>query len=322
MARRWTGCALGLALVLWPAKVPAQQGFRPPVVEWAADGKVLIAASNLLARFDLDSDREELLDASGSTFALSPDGQRLALGGPNRLELRTYPGFERQATLSLPEGTEITALAWSPDGATLAAGTQAGHTLLSEVSSRELWADLGVEPASRVERLRFAADSARLLAAYEDGRAVLWDIVAREEVHRFSPARNLRGELEGETAVVALGPDGRRLLANQVRDENAEFVLLDAQGGVAWRRAGYGLDFTPDGGGVLALAPPFRIAALYRTADAEALRIFEPPESVTTLYLVRLSPDGKFLLGVGEDPLGQVLILWDFLTARVLKTRR
>ncbi len=50
--------------------------------------------------------------------------------------------------------------------------------------------------------------------------------------------------------------------------------------------------------------------------------MFEPPEEVLVLYLVRLSPDGKFLLGVGEDHRGQVLVLWDFATARVLETHR
>jgi len=98
--------------------------------------------------------------------------------------------------------------------------------------------------------------------------------------------------------------------------------MLDDRGRVAWRRSGYGIEFTPDGEAVLALAPPFRLAALYRAGDAQALRTFEPPEGVTVLHAVRLSPDGARLLGEGEDFYGQILIVWDFESARILRTRR
>jgi hypothetical protein len=111
-------------------------------------------------------------------------------------------------------------------------------------------------------------------------------------------------------------------LATRLHGQEAEMVMLDDRGGEAWRRSGYGVEFTPDGEAVLALAPPFRIAALYRGSDAQALRTFEPPEGVNILHAVRLSPDGTRLLGEGEDFYGQILIVWDFATARILKTRR
>lgn len=328
---------LGLACLLVPlGGMPAQERWPVIVVDWARDGKVLISANGLLARFDLDSAQEELLDDSGVTFALSPDGTHVAIAGRNRLELRSYPGFKIQAVLALPaaaapESFDLDALAWAPDGATLASGTRAGHIHLWDVESHELWADLNVDPPSPVTRLAFSADGIRMLSAFEDGRAVLWDIEKREALHRFEfplqgepsgQARAATGANAVDTAVVALSPDGRHVLANQVRAGEAEVLLLDAGGRVEWRRAGYGMEFTPDSSAVLALTPPFRIAALYRTANAEAVRTFEPPEGVTTLYLVRLSPEGTKLLGVGEDPAGQIIIVWDFATGRILKTRR
>lgn len=324
--RRWArfGVALLCLLVLLGGTL-AQERWPVIVVDWARDGRVLISANGLLARFDLDSDQEDLLDDSGVTFALSPDGARLAIAGRNRLELRSYPDFKLLATLALPaeaapETFDLDALAWSPDGTTLASGTRAGHIHLWDVESRELWADLNVEPPSPVTRLAFSRDGVRLLSAFEDGRAVLWDIEKREVLHRFEFPR--AGGNPAETAVLALSPDGRYVLASQVRGGEAEIVLLDADGRPQWRRAGYGMEFTSDSQAVLALTPPFRIAALYRTANAEALRTFEPPEGVTTLYLVKLSPEGTKLLGVGEDPAGQILIVWDFSTGRLLKTRR
>ncbi|MGH9787328.1 MAG: WD40 repeat domain-containing protein [Candidatus Acidiferrales bacterium] len=300
-----------------------------PAVEWAPDGKILIAARGLLGRFDLDSSQEELLDSAGLSFALSPDGARLALAGTNRLELHNYPGLEESASLPLPESAAaraLVAVAWSPDGETLAVGTHTGHIHLWDVETQELWADLGVEPPAGVSRLAFSADSARLLTAFEDGRAVLWDIEQQREVHRFD-----RPQGEQEAVVVALSPDGQRVLTTRIRlreetgeaAEDAEIVLLNDAGRELWRRAGYAVEFTRDGSGVLALTPPYRIAALYRTADAEALRVFEPPEFVRSLYVVRHSPDGAKLLGIGEDETAnQVMVVWDFASARVLKTRR
>jgi hypothetical protein len=121
---------------------------------------------------------------------------------------------------------------------------------------------------------------------------------------------------------MVLSPDGDRVLATWLAGEEAEMLMLNRRGGVAWQRSGYGVEFTPDGTAVLALAPPFRIAALYRTSDAQALRTFEPPEGVRLLHAVRLSPQGTQLLGVGEDFYGQILIVWDFATARIRRTRR
>jgi len=297
--RRWVqlGCVLLLATGAPP--VTGQAG-GPALAEWAPDGKILIAANGLLARFDLEGGEDSLLDRRVEAFAFSLDGARLAVGGRGRLELRRYPGFEGESSPPLPGPADITALAWSPtlslpngssDGATLAAGTAAGHILLWDTQDNELWADLNVAPASGVERLRFSADARRLLTAFADGRAILWDLERREEVHRYAPPRDEKGEPGTATELEDLSADGRLVLATRTPEQGEpEVLLLNDRGAVEWKRAGYGVEFTRDGAGVLALVAPFRIAALYQTSDAAPLRVFEPPEAVRTLYLVRQSP--------------------------------
>lgn len=329
MGRRRRALLLGLVFLCAPLAMTAPGQWPAAVVEWAPDGKVLISARGVLARFDLDSDQQELLDHSAASFALSPDGHRLAVAGPNRLELRRYPDFQLLAVLAPSasasgQPVDFYSLAWAAPGSTLAAGTRAGHILLWDVESRELWGDLALQPPSPVTRLVFSADGRRLLSAFEDGRAVLWDIARRQVQHRFDLRPTPPGQpgADTQTTVAAFSPDGRYILATQVGDAEAHLVLLDLEGRVEWRRRGYGMEFTRAGEALLALTPPFRIAVLYRTSDAQALRVFEPPEAVRVLYLVRLSPDEKFLLGVGEDYRGQVLIVWEFATARVLNTRR
>ena len=326
-----------LLLLSFAARAAEPQ--RPATIEWAPDGKVLVAVNGFLARFDPDSDAEELLDDTAIAFALRPAGAAgdslLAVATPDALALRSYPDFAMLAALpGLPGAVTVQALAWSPapptagrDAATLAGGTTEGHVLLWNVEpdrpeAAELWADLGVAPPSAVLRLSFSADGKRLLSAFEDGRAVLWDLEARQELQRFDPLRDAQGKPLGEALSMLLSPDGRRVLATYRQGEEAEMALLDERGRVRWRRAGYGLEFTAEGAAVLALAPPFRIAALYRTEDVEALRVFEPPEGVRLLHAVRSSPDGQKLVGVGEGPGGQMLIVWDFASARVLRLRR
>lgn len=308
----------------------------PAVAEWGPDGKILIVGNGLLARFDLDSGEETLLDRGIAAVAFNPAGTEFIVAGREGLAWRRYPGLELVRSIYFKEsiGARVMSLAWSPDGETIAAGTERGVVeLLSVLDRGEPWAELGVDPPAPVTRLRFSADSRRLLTAFADGRAVLWDLERREEVRRYSRARDPQGEAEATTEVEDVSPDGRLVLSTRTPDSGTpdagagepagpEMLLMDDRGVVKWRRAGYGVGFTPDGAGVLALVAPFRIAALYQTSDAAALRVFEPPEAVRTLHLVRLSPDGKLLLGVGEDHQGQVLIVWDVATAAVLKTRR
>jgi WD40 repeat protein len=332
MLRTRTQLAVALLLALLTAcplaaQEPPPERTAPAALAWGPDGRLLVAAGGLLARFDLNSDQEELLSDSINAFALSPDGQRLAVADLKQLSLRSYSTFQFQARLSMPAAESehagsVLALAWSSDGTTLAGGTHRGHVLLWDAGNNELWADVAVEPESPVATLSFSADGRLLLSAFEDGRAVLWDIEAREVVKTFSAPESAADQPPESVVSIVLSPDGRHLLGTWRRGEQTRMILLDDQGKTLWERAGKGVAFTPDGVAVLALAPPYRIAALYRTADATALRIFEPTEGVQVLQAVCLSPDGKQLAGAGEDALGEVLIVWNFETGRILKTRR
>jgi len=306
----------------------AQELWNRPVVEWGADGYVLISSNGLLARFDPEDGKEELLDNFDDAFTLAPGGRRVAMARGRVIELRRYPGLALEKQVWPPEGTFVTALAWSPEGETLAAGSSEGRVLLWSVASGELWGDLETDPPGWVARLRFSGDGARLLAAFRDGRALLLDLAGQEVIHRFDVPRAAEDGAGVEettllqTEVLDLSADGTRVLATRATGEKSDILLLNEAGRVLWRRPGRAVEFTRDGAGVLALGESLRVAALYRASDAEALRTFEPPPEVQRLHLVRQSPNGKRLLAVGEDKRGQVLVLWNFETARLLAVHR
>jgi len=309
-----------LALFLpWLPSAASQQPEAPTVVvEWTHDDKILLAASGLLATINLATGEQTLLDEVALTAALNLAGDWLAVAHADRVILRRYP---RGGVRGVLRASQPSALAWSLDGATLAAGTEQGHVLLWEVASGALWADLEVAPPARVTRLAFAGNQ-RLLSAFADGRAVLWDLANREVLQRFDLAHNATGRLLRQAAIVALSPTGHYLLGTQIEQGKPEALLLDEAGGVVWRQPGYALEFSSDGNHVLALAPDSCNVLLLAAADGALEKSFTPPAEVTQLYFARLSPESTRLVAVGEDASGQILLLWDVATAQVLKTYR
>lgn len=316
--RRPLFALLAMLLLALSAVAPQQPEAPAVVIEWTRDDKILLAASGLLATINLATGEETLLDDVALTAALNPAGDWLAVAHADRIVLRRYP---RGGVRGVLRASQPFALAWSGDGATLAAGTEKGHVLLWEVASGELWADLEVAPPARVTRLAFAGNG-RLLSAFADGRAILWDLDNREVLQRLDLAHDATGRVLREAAVVALSPAGHHLLGTQIEQGKPEALLLDEAGGLIWHQPGYALEFSSDGAHVLALAPDARRVLLLAAADGALEKSFSPPAAVTQLYFVRLSPESTRLVAVGEDAGGQILILWDVATAQVLKTHR
>lgn len=299
---------------------PAAAGW---VIEWAPANRLLLAGNGLLATIQLDTGAETLLDELALTAALAPSGNYLAVAHADEIQLRAFPSNETLARLPTAQAL---ALAWSPDGMTVAVGTEEGHLFLWEIESEtelraEPWADLEIAPPAAVTRLAFAANG-RLLSVYADGRAVVWDLERRAALQRLDLSHDRAGRRLREARVAALAPDGGRVLATQVEAGQSEALLLDERNQILWRQPGQALEFSPDGTQALVLEADARAVLLLAIADGTTVRTFTPPASVTELYFARLSPDGARLVAVGEDAAGQVLLLWEVSTGRLLKTHR
>jgi RNA polymerase sigma factor (sigma-70 family) len=212
------------------------------------DGKLLASAYKVakLHLWDLQTGREvrELPGTQGGVplaFAFSPDGTLLAFAGHDRLVHLVDVASGRELRLLRGHADSVLAVAFSPDGKTLASG------------SREirLW-----DPTTGRERLRLAGheDGVLEVAFFPDGKTLasvgvndavrLWDVVAGKELRALEAPMPLRAR------TFAIAPNGR-LLASGHGD--GLILLWDPATGRElrhWRAHGFAvsaLAFAPDG---------------------------------------------------------------------------
>ncbi len=143
---------------------------------------------------------------SYSVLAFAPNGAMLATTGPLTKagsELRIWDVATRQE-LSMPreQTASITAVAFSPDGRTIAtAGGKESTIKLWDVSLRQVRHTLPGH-AARVNSLAFSPDSRLLASGSKDRTVKLWDLATNLEV-RALPIQC------SEVRAVMFAPDGR-----------------------------------------------------------------------------------------------------------------
>jgi WD40 repeat protein len=177
-----------------------------------SDGKLLASGgANRVIRL-WDPVRGEALSGAAApalsrvAVALNPDGSRVAANGGGSA-LRVWDTATQQVALTLDGGEVTHALAWSPDGKTLAGGTDQ-HIRIWDASSGRTRAVLE-GPHEPVTSLAFAPDGATLASAGSLGLSVwLWRVADGEPVLLIPDA------LDGcVVEAVAFHPGGRLVAA-------------------------------------------------------------------------------------------------------------
>jgi WD40 repeat protein len=246
-------------------------------------------------------------------LAYSPAGKTLASAvglwgaaqfGPVRgsVEVWDVPSGKIAATLGGHEGV-VTVLAYSPDGRTLAAGSDSAIKMWDVQTGKERATWKG--HAKRICSLAFTPDSKTLASSGYDREVRLWDVETGKGKAIF----------QGHSSVlsVAFSPDGRALAS---ATEDAIIKLWDVETGkeqatlkghttpiwcVAYSRDGR----------TLASGSEYGAVKLWDVASGKELATLMGHEN--RVCSVAFSPDGKALLSASID---RTIKLWDVPAAR------
>jgi WD40 repeat protein len=208
----------------------------------------------------------------------------------------------------------VTALAFSPNSATFAAGDLTGAISLWDTGSGEFLGTLtGHEPNHAVTDLTWA-DEETLISAGKDGRIVVWDAPAGEAIQtqdtRHSPVLRT-GAWAGGTYFGAARADG--FITIWENEEAVPLVDVDGESGLraaAWSPAGDWLITAADDGRLLRW--PIRDGRVDRPDQT----LVGHSAATDWADAAAWSPDGDRL----ATGLGNRVLMWDAATARLTRT--
>jgi WD40 repeat protein len=246
----------------------------------------------------------EVLAHSSVVFgtAFSSDGSLLAAVGDRFVILWSCrPTYQKRAELV---GETYRAVAFSPDGRTLALGSEDGKIRLLEVPSMRDRMTLHGHVGT-VRGLAFSPDGKLLVSGGQEGRVVAWDVATGIERRVLVPA--------GPAPIqdVVFSPDGRSVCPAEHTSAPSEVPLYDLEtGAVRARLPGHPLGvhdvaFSRDGR-FLATAGIDHIIRLFDVATAKEVASLK--EDRSWLKSIAFSPDGSWLaFARGDESIG----LWD-----------
>src|ERR1019366_682965 len=288
----------------------------------------------------------------GSILAVAPRAERIlsktyTIGGAETDHvLRVFDPFSRRLIATFPgHQYDVTAVAFSPDGARLATGDRQGIVFLWDASSgKTLFSQTG--NTGPVSAVAFSGGAGRIAAAFYDKTVRIWDAAGRAVAALVH---------DHDVIAIAFSPDGTQLVSafgdNSMRlwDATSGRLQLDLNDFDSPIRS---LAFSSDGARILAgtdkglveireadsgklisslvghdsavRAITFHPGGQILTADRTKIRIWDPSSfgGVRTLHesgiWVAFSPNGRLLASASAASIR----IWDASSGRSLSTLR
>ena len=252
------------------------------------------------------------------TVALAPDGNRVATAHNGNVRIwDPHTGEELHRLVAPRENMGRIALAFSPDGTTLAASAQRTSVKLWDTSNWVSRRTLEGHSAP-VNDAEFSGDGRLLATACGDGTIWLWDVADGTCV------RTIQGHA-GSANSIAFAPDGRRVAsAGDDRLAKVWDVATGAQLGVysGHSQGVRDLAFSPDGKTIAS------VGGMYVGPDAGEVRLWDSFTGHETanlkghtslVYAVAYFPGGRRLATASDD---RTIQLWDIATGDDVFTLR
>jgi WD40 repeat protein len=244
-------------------------------------------------------------------MAVNPDGRMLASSREGSVQFWNAAGQSEATTLQTSLRSEVLAVAFAGDAATVAMGDGSGRISLVDAKTGQEKSIL-CGPTSAVRCLAFSADGRTLASGHGDGTVGLWDVTKAQEIMAFRWHT-------GVVRSVAFAPDGETL-ASGGEDRTVRLWSVSGRQLLARLSGHHGIVSS------LAFAPDGKTLA---TGGYDSLvRIWDVPEGKlratvehgctyrgmgSKVWCVGFAPDGGTLFTCGADG---VVRLWDVASDR------
>lgn len=190
-------------------------------VRFSPDGKIIASGSadhtvilwDAMTRHPISEPLTGRLNAKHS-MAFSPDSKILILSSTDsifQLNLTTHQkiNFSLSKIMS-PGNNYLTSVAYSPDGQTIALGSNNGLIFLWSTTTHEIINEPLIGHSGGVQSVVFSPDGKMLISGSSDNSIIIWDMVTQELIGQ--PLRGINGSVsKASISNVVVSSDGRTL---------------------------------------------------------------------------------------------------------------